>query len=127
LQEVLLKPRSADLFGALSEQRRKGVIAINDQACVQDGDSAFFHLLDEQAIGAVRVRDGVDLLAKGAFDHHGIDFAATDAVERFFGIAKPRAQIIQFGLVTRSEQVIARSGGRVSHRSYPSRLPWAAG
>ena len=96
---MLLKPGPADLRGALSEQGREGVVAIDDQACVQDGDSTFFHLLDEKAIGAVRVRDGVNLLAKRAFYHHGIDFAATDSVERFFGIAKPCTQIIQFGFV----------------------------
>ena len=99
---MLLKPVPADLRSALSQQRREGVVAIDDQACVQDGDSALFHLLDEKPIGAVRVRHGVNLLAKRAFYHHGIDFAATDTVERFFGIAKPCTQIIQFGFVAPS-------------------------
>jgi len=115
------------LRSALSEQGREGVVAIDDQACVQNGDSTLFHLLDEKAIGAVRVRDGVNLLAKRAFYHHGIDFAATDSVKRFFGIAKPCTQINQFGIVAHSEQFTARSAGRVSHRSYPAWLPWAAG
>jgi hypothetical protein len=103
------------------------VIAFRALESMRDDGTAVLLLGGVNETDPEKRKKGYNEFAKRAFYHHGIDFAATDSVKRFFGIAKPCTQIYQFGIVAHSEQFTARSAGRVSHRSYPAWLSLAAG
>src|SRR5215218_712117 len=78
LKNELLKLSSADLAGRSAKERREGLIAVDDQARVREGDRAIFHLLDQQAVGAVCIRDGVNMLAERPTHDKRVDFPAAN-------------------------------------------------
>ena len=89
---------SADLAGRSAKERREGLVAVNDQARVREGDRAIFHLLDQQAVGAVCIRDGVNMLAERPTHDECVDFPAANDFERFLRLAKLGTQVLDFGV-----------------------------
>ena len=85
---------SADLAGRSAKERREGLVAVNDQARVREGDRAIFHLLDQQAVGAVGTRNGVNMLAERPTHDDRVDFPAANDFERFLRLAKLGTQFL---------------------------------
>ena len=120
LKNVVSKMSSADLARRSAKERREGLVAVNDQARVREGDRAIFHLLDQQAVGAVCIRDGVNMLAERPTHDQRVDFPAANDFERFLRLAKLETQVLDFG-VREPNQAGIRHPQTVSHPAASSR------
>src|SRR6478735_9032848 len=97
LKNELLKMSSADLAGWSAKERREGLVAVDDQARVREGDRAIFHLLDQQAVGAVCIRAGVNMLADRPTYDQRVDSPAANDCERFLRLAKLETHVLARG------------------------------
>ena len=120
LKNELLKMSSADLAGRSAKERREGLVAVNDQARVREGDRAIFHLLDQQAVRAVCICDGVNMLAERPTHDECVDFPAANDFQRFLRLAQLGTQVLDFG-VGEPNQAGIRHPQTVSHPAASSR------
>src|ERR1700722_5124584 len=82
-----------DALGPRAHEARKPLVAVQNRAFRTDGDGTVLHLLDQRAVGAIGILEGVDLLSDPSPNHDRIDLAIPNGGERFIGLPKPLAQI----------------------------------
>ena len=99
------------MAGVFSEQRRKRIIAVSDQARAQQGDRSFFHLFDEKPIRTVGVRNAVYLLAERAADDYRVDLAGANDFERLLCFAKPRTQFLDLSMMLVRPSLLCNPSG----------------
>ncbi|MBV1688252.1 hypothetical protein KRR38_11335 [Novosphingobium sp. G106] len=83
------------------DQLAETAVRIEYDAVFIERDGTLFHLLDENAVGAVGVLQGVDKLACGTAHDDGVDFAVTDRVERFVGLLEKAFELRDPGALVR--------------------------
>ena len=80
--------RAHDLLQGPLEHVGESPVAVVDDAVAGERDRAFFHLLDQRAIGMLGPFEGEDALAFAGVDDQGIDRAGLDRVQRLLGLRK---------------------------------------